>query len=65
MKTVVRQRESHLSLAHELEFYSCWAVEEQHMAVEEPKLGLSEGTEKSLPLKSSFGNLEDHHFVAE
>lgn len=65
MKTVVGQRESNLSLGQELEFYSCWAVEEQHMVVEELKLGLSEGTEKSLPLKSSFGNLEDHHFVAE
>ena len=65
MKTVVGQRESNLSLVQERELYSCWVVEEQHMAVEEPKLGLSKGTEKSLPLKSSFGNLEDHHFVAE
>ena len=45
MKTVVGQRESNLSLGQELEIYSCWAVEEQHMAVEELKLGLSEDTE--------------------
>ena len=65
MKTVVGQRESNLPLGQELMFYSCWAVEKQHMAVKEPKLGLSEETEKSLALKSFFGNLEDHHFVAE